>query len=762
MIIDLCFSSDDEKEKEKDTGPIDLCSPDASEDEAPEAEPARAAELAGAEAESVKREAPPGAAPPAKRARVDGEGGDEDVMEVAPPPPVRPPQAPPAGATNDDDEIQITQHSGALTDFPHSREHCTTFPIAADASKRCANCYCYVCDAPAAKCAQWATHCNAKHGDPQWRAARAAHARGESDQAAQQLAARGTATAPALVALVTPSGKGLDGVLEAVTRVYPEEAQTPAGFATGITLRPYQRQSLAFMLNVERRTGNELPPLGEHGATGGWLCDEVGMGKTAVCVALCLAHPSTKKRGSDAAWYVIQRALTCKPQPSRWLGQRFNRVLNPLHDTWQAPAQPRERINLKTTLVLTNVSLVGQWEDEVKKFAPGLRVQRFYGGGKFTKRGIGDWRDVDVLVSTFTTPFYTANRFGNALIAGAQFHRIVIDECHLARTSTRIHELRATHKWAVTGTPMSKSVYDLMTQASIIDQHTAELSGLMRDASMHHRGARDKLVAALRRVIIRHTKAQRIGGAAALSLPDEVVSTVLLDQTTAEQQMYRAAFAQSAYRRRNPPTQPFGLSMALTRHRQACQQSRVKREALFADLRSRGASGGCRAVIFTEFRDVHTEVVAQLRSRYPSWTIFEFSGSTGASTRHTAIRKFQASDHGNKVFVITMRAGNVGITSVFCAEIKTRRWRRELTHMFAQADGSGRRLLARPLRRSGRRGAGRGPDPPPRPDAARAPEEVHHEGYRRGGHRGVPLEAEDGCLQVLERLHAEGGRAAAL
>ena len=102
--------------------------------------------------------------------------------------------------------------------------------------------------------------------------------------------------------------------------------------------------------------------------------------------------------------------------------------------------------------------------------------------------------------------------------------------------------------------------------------------------------------------------------------------------------------------------------MALTRHRQACQQSRVKREALFADLRSRGASGGCRAVIFTEFRDVHTDIVSQLRTRYPRWPIFEFSGSTGASSRHTAIRKFQASDHGNKVFVITMRAGNVGIT----------------------------------------------------------------------------------------------------
>jgi SNF2 family DNA or RNA helicase len=675
MIIDLCFSSDDEKEKEKDTGPIDLCSPDASEDEGEpsrEAEPARAAEPAGVEAESVKREAPPGAAPPAKRARVDGEGGDDDVEEVAPPPPARPPQAPSAGATNDDDEIQITQHSGALTDFPHSREHCTTFPIAADASKRCANCYCYVCDAPAAKCTQWATHCNAKHSDPSWRAARAAHARGESDEAAQQLAARGTATAPALVALVTPSGKGLDGVLEAVTRVYPEEAQTPAGFATGITLRPYQRQSLAFMLNVERRTGNELPPLGEHGATGGWLCDEVGMGKTAVCVALCLAHPSTKKRGSDAAWYGVQRALTCKPQPSRWLGRRFNRVLNPLFDTWQAPPQPRERVNLKTTLVLTNVSLVGQWEDEVKKFAPGLRVQRFYGSNKFSARAIGDWRDVDVLISTFTTSFAVDSRFGRAILNGVMFHRVIVDECHLARWKSDISDLRAAHKWAVTGTPFQGSARDLITQAYIIGQDAwGAASQPIHDVTTKYqsekgsKGATRALVAALRPRMIRHTKAQRIGGAVALALPDEVVSTVTLEQSAAEQAEYKAVLSRGAYRVssvRGGGKPCFAVAMAISAHRQACQRSRVKRHALFADLQNRAAGSGCRAVIFTEYREVHADIVSQLRMRFPGFEVFEFSGGTSAAKRHAAIRSFQANDGRNKVFVITMRAGNVGIT----------------------------------------------------------------------------------------------------
>ena len=617
--------------------------------------------------------------------------------------------------------MQITQHAGALTDFPRSMEHCTTFPIAADASKRCANCYCYVCDAPAAKCAQWATHCAARHGDPRWRAERAAHARGDTQQGAQQLAARGTTTAGHCYAgrAVTTSR----AILEAVTRVYPEEAQAPAGFTTGITLRPYQRQSLAFMLNVERRTGGELPTLGLQGTRGGWLCDEVGMGKTAVVIATCLANRATHKRGSDTQWAQMLRLLTRTPDNSR-----------------PAPNWSGARLPLKATLVLTNVSLVGQWEDEFKKFAPGLRVQRFYGGGKFTKRGIGDWRDVDVLVSTFTTPFYTANRFGNALIAGAQFHRIVIDECHLARTSTRIHELRATHKWAVTGTPMSKSVYDLMTQASIIDQQTSEFSGLMRDASMHHRGARDKLVAALRRVIIRHTKAQRIGGAAALSLPDEVVSTVLLDQTTAEQQMYRAAFAQSAYRRRNPADAT--LRSVDGPHAAPAGVPAVAREA-------RGALRG--------------PAVARRERRLPRRDIHGVQGRTHGGRSAAALAVPELDDlrvqreHGRVVAAHGHpQVPGVGPRQQGLRDHDARGQRRHYS------DGGGRRVPARPLRRPGRRGAGGGPHPPPRPDAARAPEEVHHEGYRRGGHRGVPLEIEDGCFQVLERLHAEGGRAAAL
>ena len=42
----------------------------------------------------------------------------------------------------------------------------------------------------------------------------------------------------------------------------------------------------------------------------------------------------------------------------------------------------------------------------------------------------------------------------------------------------------------------------------------------------------------LRRTMIRHTKSQRIQGAVALALPDEVCSTIFLDMTAAERRQY--------------------------------------------------------------------------------------------------------------------------------------------------------------------------------------------------------------------------------
>ena len=95
------------------------------------------------------------------------------------------------------------------------------------------------------------------------------------------------------------------------------------------------------MLSVEASTEYSLlgrpsanHSMGKRTVRGGWLADEMGMGKTAVCCALMLAAKARDRR---------------------------------------------EGRHKGLTVVLVNNSLVGQWVDELHKFAPGLRCARYYG-----------------------------------------------------------------------------------------------------------------------------------------------------------------------------------------------------------------------------------------------------------------------------------------------------------------------------------------------------------------------------------------------
>ena len=51
-------------------------------------------------------------------------------------------------ARQDDEEAVYQGHTGdiALADFPHARENCVQFRFTENPLRKCANCYCFVCD----------------------------------------------------------------------------------------------------------------------------------------------------------------------------------------------------------------------------------------------------------------------------------------------------------------------------------------------------------------------------------------------------------------------------------------------------------------------------------------------------------------------------------------------------------------------------------------------------------------------------------------
>ena len=168
--------------------------------------------------------------------------------------------------------------------------------------------YCFVCDAPASTCPRWDQHCMATHSSPHW----------ASQRQQWRLYKGAPPPPPPAAAAASSSTSGVpddnhiakkvsrwscDELLAAIQQVYPVEAPEPPGFEPSKTLRPYQKQSLAFMVASEQSTDkataghNEVTNLPVRG---GWLCDEMGMGKTAVCASLVLANPSKAKPVSDA------------------------------------------------------------------------------------------------------------------------------------------------------------------------------------------------------------------------------------------------------------------------------------------------------------------------------------------------------------------------------------------------------------------------------------------------------------------------------
>ena len=85
-------------------------------------------------------------------------------------------------AANDDDEVEMVGGSGNGHDYtlPHLRFNCVTHPWQphrpASNNTCCPECYCYICDLPASKCALWPdAHCHAADQDEQHVALRRAN-----------------------------------------------------------------------------------------------------------------------------------------------------------------------------------------------------------------------------------------------------------------------------------------------------------------------------------------------------------------------------------------------------------------------------------------------------------------------------------------------------------------------------------------------------------------------------------------------------------
>ncbi|WP_240653617.1 SNF2-related protein [Streptomyces sp. AcE210] len=122
------------------------------------------------------------------------------------------------------------------------------------------------------------------------------------------------------------------------------------------------------------------------------------------------------------------------------------------------------------TLVVCPTSLMGNWQREIEKFAPGTPVRRFHGG----RRSLDELAAGEFVLTTYGTM-----RLDAAQLAGVDWGMVVTDEAQHVKnphsaTAKELRTIGARARVALTGTPVENNLSELW---AILDWTTPGLLG---------------------------------------------------------------------------------------------------------------------------------------------------------------------------------------------------------------------------------------------------------------------------------------------
>jgi SNF2 family DNA or RNA helicase len=323
-----------------------------------------------------------------------------------------------------------------------------------------------------------------------------------------------------------------------------------------------------------------------------------------------------------------------------------------------------------TSIIIVPASLIYNWENEIKRFVPDMKVYSYKGNQR--KKSTSYFHNFDIILSSYHTV-----RQDIELISSFPFHYIILDESQviknpasmLYRTVTR---LKSEFKLVLTGTPVENSLTDLWTQLNFVNP------GLLGDLAFFRREfakpiekmGDDEKEIKLRKIIqpfiLRRTKEM-----VARDLPSVTEQTVFCDMTEEQFKIYdeeKSSVRNSilnSIASTGPEKSAIIVLQGLMKLRQLSNHPVLandeyafgsgKFETVLQDIESVIAEGH-KILVFSSFvkhLDLYAEELRKKRIR--------FAMLTGASTkREKIVNSFQL-DPENKIFLISLKAGGVGL-----------------------------------------------------------------------------------------------------
>ena len=408
-------------------------------------------------------------------------------------------------------------------------------------------------------------------------------------------------------------------------------------------------KSLKANLRTYQKTGYRwLRTMADYGF-GGILADDMGLGKTLQMIALILAE----KEETETL--------------------RQNQSAIQMDDEIQINPVAPEKCSSKPSLVICPTSLVLNWQVELARFAPSLKVLVIMGTVLERKTILEQIADHDVVITSYELLKRDIDSYEEI-----HFRYCIADEAQYIKNANTLSAkalklLKSEVRFALTGTPIENSLAELWSIFDfIMPEYLFGYAEFRRHYEMPIVKSQDEVVTARLKKLIAPFIMRRLKKDVLKELPDKTETVIYNTMEEEQQKLYTAHLAlakqemEEALKAKGVGASHIKMLTLLTRLRQLCchpsmylqdyTETSGKLEQCMEIVKD-SIEAGHKILLFSQF----TTMLDILSNRLYSEGIehFMLTGSTKAEERMRLVSEFNASDI--PVFLISLKAGGTGL-----------------------------------------------------------------------------------------------------
>jgi SNF2 family DNA or RNA helicase len=336
---------------------------------------------------------------------------------------------------------------------------------------------------------------------------------------------------------------------------------------------------------------------------------------------------------------------------------------------------------LAPTLLIAPTSVVGNWRKEIERFAPSLRTLVHHGADRLKDEAdfIAAARQADVTLVSYNLALRDAK-----LLSALHWRRIVLDEAQNiknpeAKQTKAILKLNADYRLALTGTPVENRLLDLWSIFNFLNPGYLGRQASFRKAyetpiQRDNDPARSTLLKRLvEPFILRRVKTDP---SIIKDLPDKVENKQYCNLSKEQASLYEALIRDVAQQlEESEGIQRQGLMLStLMKLKQICNHpaqflqdgspfSRERSHKLerLLDMLGDALSSGESVLIFTQFTEIGEQLERHCKADL-AYRTYYLHGGTPRTKREQMIEQFQDPETPPAVFILSLKAGGVGIT----------------------------------------------------------------------------------------------------